>query len=106
VSGDEFLGTNAETVFGSVPHVAPDREHWAQGTTLVGTPTSMQPNLVPNVRYGYSELDYAALKDIGWDVAPAAVTPVSAGMFTPVVADPSNFTALSGLSGGTGQLFH
>lgn len=61
---------------GTPPRLSPDQAHWEQGTLSNGQETSMQAQLVSNTRYGYTNLDYAALTDIGWTItSTAAITP-------------------------------
>ncbi len=61
---------------GTPPRLSPDQSHWQQGTQSNGQETSMQPQLISGKRYGYTNLDYAALTDIGWSVtSTAAITP-------------------------------
>lgn len=82
-SGQYFIGSNAVATHGNQPiALSGDLAHWAQGTTFGGKPTSMQPTLVNGVRYGFSDLDYAALKDIGWAVSSGNVTPRNASTIT------------------------
>lgn len=97
VSGTAFIGPNAMAANGNrAVAITGDESHWVPGTTSGGKQTSMQSQVVNGVRYGFSELDYAALKDMGWQVAatpPAAprsaatvslaTTPVSPTAFTP-----------------------
>ncbi len=100
VSGDSFLGPNATAANGGThPHLNSnaDQSHWRQGTNSYGQAVSMQPIVVAGTRVVFSELDYAVLADIGWDVtgfvaptgpapggpssAPVPTSPVIAGNF-------------------------
>lgn len=76
VSGNQFTGANARSVNGGTnPLVSTyDPGHWQQGITANGAPVSMQPYVSAGTRVAFSELDYAALADIGWQVSP--VVPV------------------------------
>lgn len=51
-----------------------DEAHWAEGTMSVvnGVPqeAAMDPTVYIGDRKRFTELDYAAMKDIGWDVTP------------------------------------
>ncbi len=95
-----FTGANVAALAGPVA-VSPDQSHYAQGTRYNGQAVSMQPMLDPVGRVGYSDLDYAALRDIGWRsagaaspvapptppvVVPPVVPPVITPVVTPVVA--------------------
>ena len=110
VSGDIFFGPNATAVNGGQYahlHSNAEQEHWQQGLTAYGQSVSMQPVVNAGTRVTFSELDYAALSDIGWQVtgyqaptAPAPPAPTGAGTSAPPVATPiptspvvaSNFT--------------
>ncbi|HVT26433.1 MAG TPA: matrixin family metalloprotease, partial [Lacipirellulaceae bacterium] len=80
VSGTQFVGDTAITNHGgtAVP-LSADLGHWANGTTSViygtSTPqeTLMDPSLTNGTRKRLTELDAAALEDIGWSLAPAPV---------------------------------
>ena len=75
-NGPYFVGENAVAANGNRPvAMSPDLAHWAQGTTSNGQPASLQPTIIPGIRYGFSALDYAALKDIGWQVSSTPATP-------------------------------
>lgn len=86
VSGSVFTGTTAGAIYSSAPPLASDTSHWKQGTEANGAHVAMEPVLLANTRVYFSDLDYAALRDIGWQVsglpgvpvtAPAAGTPTS-----------------------------
>ncbi|CAN5552425.1 hypothetical protein BH11PLA2_BH11PLA2_05530 [soil metagenome] len=94
ISGRSFTGSHAVTENAGVkPGLSSDLSHWAQGTNNNGEPTSMQPYLLSARRYGYSDLDYAALADIGWvigtDTTPVSppvnvITPPATGVTAPI----------------------
>jgi hypothetical protein len=96
VSGGRFTGANARAAYGSNPPV--DSGHWKQGITAGGAAVSMQPYISAGTRVTFSNLDYAALADIGWDVSAGSVTsppPATSpqlGTFEPVVVGGSNGT--------------
>jgi hypothetical protein len=80
LSGSTFIGHNAETKNnGSPVPLYSDLSHWADGKTSVvyGTSLSqetlMDPILTNGTRKVLTELDAAALKDLGWSLAPAPV---------------------------------
>ncbi|WP_165074741.1 hypothetical protein [Paludisphaera rhizosphaerae] len=69
VSGHSFLGAYSASEYGSssVP-LNPGNDHWAEGTRNGGFETAMDPTLHDSTRRLFTDLDYAALKDIGWQV--------------------------------------
>ena len=75
ISGSNFIGANAESRYGG-PVPLSGNGHWAFGTSSVvyGTATAqetaMDPDLLNGTRKRFTELDAAALKDIGWEVIP------------------------------------
>jgi hypothetical protein len=76
VSGTTFIGPNAMAANGNqAVTITGDDSHWTPGTTSGGKPASMQSQVVNGVRYGFSELDYAALKDMGWQVSAGQTSP-------------------------------
>ncbi len=85
--GDQFVGSHAVAEHGSAVPVSPDHAHFAQGTKSGGHAVSMQPVLDNNGRVGFSDLDYAALADIGWQVGS---TSVAAAPFTPAPFTPTS----------------
>lgn len=72
ISGSIFIGPTT----GSVPVYDPinDGGHWAPGTmsTVNGNPqeAAMDPDIANGQRKHFTDLDFAAMKDIGWQVAP------------------------------------
>lgn len=91
VQGGAFHGPNAIAANGgSPPRVSSDTAHLAQGTLSGGQQASLQPFLVSGQRYGFSELDYAILKDIGWTVTSSATGPVLGT--APIVSTPGGST--------------
>ena len=74
VSGTNFTGTTSSTIFGSdVPLDAPNI-HWLDGTesnvkgVLALQETAMDPSIDDGTRKLLTDLDYAGLQDIGWEV--------------------------------------
>jgi hypothetical protein len=86
ISNGVFVGQNTAAVYGSAPAVSlTDPGHWRQGLLYNGQVSIMQPALSYGERHTLSNLDFAALADMGWRVnginstptpapAPAAVT--------------------------------
>lgn len=88
VDGDYFTGTGSVSLYqGNVP-LNDGADHWASGTTsYVGSTgasqmVSMAPSLAGGVREYFTELDFQALNDIGWQVSsvpePAGCAAVAA----------------------------
>ena len=78
VVGNRFLGaaTNAEYDFAGTVVLAPDQVHFANGTTEGGAEVSLDPSITTGTRKFLTDLDYAALEDIGWDIVPPGGTPI------------------------------
>ena len=66
VQGSNFVGSNAETVYGGAVPLYGDHAHWANGLTIGGQRASLDPVLNFGTRVTWSNLDEAALRDIGW----------------------------------------
>ena len=125
VNNGVFTGPTATTLYGGPVALGPDLAHWAQSTMYSGEHVSMHPQLVPNARVEFSDLDYAALRDIGWDVTgvpqvdrpnfppanPPVDAPLPAPLTTPQVigslpAGPaSRYVAASGPDNNSVQLY-
>jgi MYXO-CTERM domain-containing protein len=67
VSGTNFIGTTTGTVA-----LASDLAHWAGGTlsTFEGASqeAAMTPSIANGTRKNFTDLDFAAMNDIGWQV--------------------------------------
>ena len=76
VSDSSFFGENARALNGGVNVPLANAGHWANDTMSVvyGTSTAqevaMDPDILNGTRKRFTELDAAALKDIGWEVIP------------------------------------
>jgi hypothetical protein len=73
-----FSGTNARTAFGgSNPGVTADGDHWREGLQSrvngVAQEAAFDPTLTTGRRKYLTEVDWAALQDIGWEVAATPV---------------------------------
>lgn len=66
VSGSTFVGSSARSVYGRPVPLSADRAHWADGVTLGGAATVLDPVLPRGTRVNWTSLDAAALRDIGW----------------------------------------
>lgn len=77
VSGTDFTGAESNSVFGSDVPLNGDLSHWASGTlSLVdglSQEAAMDPEVTNGTRKVFTDLDVAALKDVGWEVAPVPV---------------------------------
>jgi hypothetical protein len=73
ISGSNFTGPNAAGEFGANPPLH-DTGHWAQNTMsqVYGSSTpqeaAMDPNLTVGTRKRLTQLDAAAMVDIGWEI--------------------------------------
>ena len=63
-----YHGPTADAVYGGPVPVYGDSAHWANNLTVGGTRAALDPILPYGVRAGFSTLDFAALKDLGWSV--------------------------------------
>jgi hypothetical protein len=76
-----FTGPNSQAVFGSpVPLDPSDRDHWNANVRIGGVMPLMVPSIPAGMAREVTNLDYAALADIGWQVgtvppAPPVVPP-------------------------------
>lgn len=85
ISGSNFTGANAVAVNGGNVALA-DTGHWLNGTlsTVAGVAqeAAMDPSLIQGTRKYFTDLDNAALKDIGWQVSATPVPlPAAAYLF-------------------------
>lgn len=75
-SSNQFIGSQTTSVFGGPIPLHTDQIHFASGTTgtLPGTVTTQEASLDPQITTGtrklLTDLDWAALDDIGWDLTP------------------------------------
>lgn len=69
-SGGVFTGTAVHDLVGYNPPLSSDGGHWMQGLTYLGQEVAMDPSILAGQRKRFTELDYAAMKDIGWQVSP------------------------------------
>ncbi len=64
-----FTGPNSEAAFGGQPvPLAPGLAHWQAGVQSNGVEAAMTPTLLEGTRKVLTPLDYAALRDVGWQV--------------------------------------
>jgi hypothetical protein len=69
--GGSFIGANAKTANGGQPvplDPTTAQQHWAAGTKSNGQFAAMDPRLQLGTRADFTQLDFAGLADIGWQV--------------------------------------
>lgn len=74
ISGSSFTGPTSARVQGSNIPLSPDLAHWAEGTSYGGQETEMDPSLTNGTRKLETDLDFAGLGDLGWQIIPGAPT--------------------------------
>jgi hypothetical protein len=67
VSSNVFRGPAVEALLGFSPTVTSG--HWAEGLKYGGVETAMDPTIAQGQRKHFTELDYAAMNDMGWQVS-------------------------------------
>mgnify|MGYP000321339344 CR=1 FL=1 len=84
ITGALFNGVASAAVYGEGVPVNGEGSHWAEGTegfvNGVLQEAAMDPSIVTGTRKVFTDLDVAALSDIGWEVAPVPV-PAAAWLF-------------------------
>jgi len=79
ISGGEFTGAASVALHGSPVPLTLDLDHWREGTTslidgIYGDgelyEVAMGPTLASGQRTRFTDLDFAAMQDIGWQVTP------------------------------------
>lgn len=71
VSGGQFTGpaSVAEYDLSGNPPLAGDNAHWADGLTDGGSEAAMDSDLLVGTRKTFTDIDFAALDDLGWEVS-------------------------------------
>jgi len=66
-----FLGSSSTALNGGVnpPIYTGDFSHWAEGFSFGGQETVMDPTLTQGTRKLFTQMDFAGLRDIGWQVS-------------------------------------
>lgn len=67
-SGGQFVGSNVQALAGGPVALTADEGHFVQNTTYLGDTSIMVPALVNGQRRYATELDFAALRDIGYNI--------------------------------------
>jgi hypothetical protein len=76
ITNGAFTGPSAMSLFGGSVPLQPNLSHWLEGTqsTLPGTTilqeAAMDPTIIVGTRKLFTDLEFAALSDIGWQVQP------------------------------------
>lgn len=71
VSDGTFNGSRVIALTGAPQPVnGSDTAHWQNGLTFAGQLNALNPVLAPGQRLTVTELDFAALDDLGWEVSP------------------------------------
>ena len=72
VSGGNFTGAKSVARFGSNVPLATGQGHWVDGAVdpPTGLETAMDPVILLDTRKLMTELDFAGLDDLGWEVSP------------------------------------
>lgn len=70
ITNGVFTGAAVNTLTGGNQAVTSDGNHWAEGLTYGGQEAAMTPSIAENSRKRFTELDFAALADTGWEVSP------------------------------------
>jgi hypothetical protein len=78
-SGRRFRGSEVARVFGAAAPLEPDQSHWIRGILArgqrVARAAAFEPGLARGERRRLTELDLAALRDLGWTPAPGGPGP-------------------------------
>ncbi len=98
-STGKFVGPAVTALTGGPVGVTGDSgvpDHWAPGVGFQGQQSPVQEAIPAGVKRTVTELDLAALKDVGWDIAigrvatsPPAPTPVATAEPSPVASSPA-----------------
>jgi hypothetical protein len=77
ISAGVFTGPAAAATHGGAVTLFSDGAHWAEGTVGLADGLSqeaaMDPNLTQGTRKVFTDLDMAALSDVGWQITPVPV---------------------------------
>lgn len=70
ISNGVFTGAAVNALTGQDQSVTSDGSHWVEGLSYGDQETAMSPSIAENSRKRFTELDFAALADTGWEVSP------------------------------------
>jgi hypothetical protein len=103
LAGGAFDGPTVQAVYGGPAPVEADGEsHWDWSVTSAGLAPSMQPGGTLWQRFPMTPLDWAALKDIGWEVDMPAPALVSVDATPSAVDNGGSFTVSVAVIPGDG----
>ena len=71
LSGDFFVGTNTTALFGGNVPLDAEHNHFREGLSWASQEVCMDPSLSQNTRKYFTDLDFAVLEDIGYDIVAA-----------------------------------
>ena len=73
IVGGRFTGPATVAAFdqSGAPQLAPDNVHFLEGTTDGGEEASLDPTITRGTRKLPTDLDFALLDDLGWDLLPS-----------------------------------
>lgn len=69
IAGGVFTGSAVNALTGHNPSMTSDG-HWESGLKYLGQEVAMDPSIAAGQRKQFTELDFAAMKDMGWEVSP------------------------------------
>jgi len=96
ISNGAFAGPNVVSVNGRPVGVEGNpADHFVQGTAIHGAESPMQPALPAGIKRSMTTLDYAVLKDLGWQVSDAAGRTSSPVLAVPGIAPPTDVPPVS-----------
>jgi hypothetical protein len=77
VTGGAFTGPASMALHGGPVPLSADQAHFADGLQSDGTSAVMEPDLASGTRLLFTDLDYAALADVGWAIQRPSATEVA-----------------------------
>lgn len=98
VIAGSFTGSASVVSFGGNVPLFGDLSHWAENTTSNGQIATMNPILLNGTRALFTELDFAALSDVGWEVAPEVtgeIPTVTLSLSSDLVAEAAGTTTVT-----------
>ncbi len=77
ISGGNFTGSASTALYGGPVPIEPGNiGHWKNGTQYKGGPLTMDPSVDSGRRTQFTDLDFAGLQDVGWQIGNAVAQPV------------------------------
>jgi hypothetical protein len=77
VVGGAFTGANVVAKYGSAPAVQSGGGHFGEGVSYAGQEVAMDPSITQGTRKLFTELDFAALQDVGWQISTSNRAPLA-----------------------------